>query len=50
MGMRQVKRLVTSPIPLLLEEGMNVRLLMFPDNDDPDSFSRKVRAKSLQII
>lgn len=29
-------------IPLLLEEGMNVRLLMFPDNDDPDSFSRKV--------
>lgn len=29
-------------IPLLLEEGMNVRLLMFPNNDDPDSFSRKV--------
>ncbi len=29
-------------IPLLLEEGMNVKLLMFPDNDDPDSFSRKV--------
>jgi DNA primase len=29
-------------IPLLLEEGMNVRLLQFPDNDDPDSFSRKV--------
>lgn len=29
-------------IPLLLEEGMNVRLLTFPDNDDPDSFSRKV--------
>lgn len=29
-------------IPLLLEEGMNVRLLSFPDNDDPDSFSRKV--------
>lgn len=32
-------------IPLLLEEGMNVRLLMFPDNDDPDSFSRKVTAQ-----
>lgn len=31
-------------IPLLLEEGMNVKLLMFPDNDDPDSFSRKVTA------
>nr|MBA4168748.1 DNA primase [Chitinophagaceae bacterium] len=29
-------------IPLILEEGMNVKLLMFPDNDDPDSFSRKV--------
>lgn len=29
-------------IPLLLEEGMNVKLLYFPDNDDPDSFSRKV--------
>ncbi|MCC6370137.1 MAG: DNA primase [Bacteroidia bacterium] len=32
-------------IPLLLEEGMNVKLLMFPDNDDPDSFSRKVTAE-----
>ena len=29
-------------IPLLLEEGMNVKLLMFPNNDDPDSYSRKV--------
>jgi len=29
-------------IPLLLEEGMNVKLLQFPNNDDPDSFSRKV--------
>lgn len=29
-------------IPLLLEEGMNVKLLFFPNNDDPDSFSRKV--------
>ena len=29
-------------IPLLLEEGMKVKLLQFPDNDDPDSFSRKV--------
>lgn len=35
-------------IPLLLEEGMNVRLLMFPDNDDPDSFSRKVTAEAFQ--
>ncbi|MEO6303815.1 MAG: toprim domain-containing protein, partial [Bacteroidia bacterium] len=29
-------------IPLILEEGMNVKLLLFPDNDDPDSYSRKV--------
>jgi len=35
-------------IPLLLEEGMNVRLLMFPDNDDPDSFSRKVTAQEFK--
>lgn len=35
-------------IPLLLEEGMNVRLLMFPDNDDPDSYYRKVGAQAFQ--
>jgi DNA primase len=35
-------------IPMLLEEGMNVRLLMFPDNDDPDSFSRKVGVEEFQ--
>ncbi|MBA3663750.1 MAG: DNA primase [Bacteroidetes bacterium] len=35
-------------IPLLLEEGMNVKLLMFPDNDDPDSFSRKVTIEEFQ--
>jgi DNA primase len=32
-------------IPLLLEEGMNVKLLQFPGNDDPDSFSRKVSSE-----
>jgi len=32
-------------IPLLLEEGMNVKLLMFPDNHDPDSYSRLVTAE-----
>ncbi len=31
-------------IPMLLEEGMNVRLLTFPNDDDPDSYSRKVTA------
>ncbi|MCC7301055.1 MAG: DNA primase [Bacteroidia bacterium] len=29
-------------INLVLEEGMNVRVLLFPDGDDPDSYSRKV--------
>jgi DNA primase len=29
-------------IDLILEEGMNVRVLLFPDNDDPDSYSKKV--------
>jgi DNA primase len=32
-------------IPLLLEEGMNVKLLQFPDNDDPDSYGRKVSSE-----
>ncbi|MBK7666712.1 MAG: toprim domain-containing protein [Sphingobacteriaceae bacterium] len=35
-------------IDLLLEEGMNVKVLMFPDNDDPDSFSKKVTAEQFQ--
>ena len=26
---------------MILSEGMNVRILLFPDNDDPDSFARK---------
>ncbi len=29
-------------IDLILEEGMNVRVVLFPDGDDPDSYSRKV--------
>lgn len=28
-------------IDLLLSEGMNIRILLFPDGDDPDSFARK---------
>jgi DNA primase len=35
-------------IDLLLEEGMNVKVLMFPDNDDPDSFSKKVSAEEFK--
>jgi len=29
-------------IDMILEEGMNVRVLLFPDGEDPDSFSKKV--------
>ena len=29
-------------IDLILEEGMNVRVLLFPDGDDPDSYSKKL--------
>ncbi len=28
-------------IPMVLAEGMNVRIVLLPDGDDPDSFSRK---------
>lgn len=31
-------------IDLLLEEGMNIRVLLLPDGDDPDSFARKHNA------
>ncbi|MCB9188671.1 MAG: DNA primase [Flavobacteriales bacterium] len=29
-------------IDLILEQGMNVKVVLFPDGDDPDSYSRKV--------
>lgn len=32
-------------IDLILEEGMNVRVLLFPDGDDPDSYSKKVTSE-----
>lgn len=35
-------------IDLILEEGMNVRVLLFPDNDDPDSYSKKVSAEAFR--
>ena len=31
-------------IDMLLEEGMNIKVLLLPDGDDPDSFSRKHNA------
>ena len=34
-------------IDLLLEEGLNVRVVLFPDGDDPDSYSKKVNSVEL---
>lgn len=35
-------------IDLILEEGMNVKVLLFPDGDDPDSYSKKVSSEQLK--
>ncbi len=35
-------------IDMLLAEGMNVKLLLLPDGDDPDSFARKHNAEQYQ--
>lgn len=34
-------------IDLILEQGMNVRVLTFPDGDDPDSYAKKVSSEEL---
>lgn len=34
-------------IDMVLEEGLNVKVLLLPDGDDPDSFSRKMSATEL---
>ena len=33
---------------MLLQEGMNIRILLLPDGDDPDSFSRKHSAEEFK--
>jgi len=35
-------------IDLILEEGMNVKVVLFPEGEDPDSFSKKVSTTELQ--
>jgi len=35
-------------IDLLLKEGMSVKVVTFPDGDDPDSYSKKVSSTELQ--
>ncbi len=34
-------------IDLILEEGMNVKVVLFPEGEDPDSFSKKVTTEEL---
>ena len=35
-------------IDMILEEGLNVQVLLFPDGDDPDSYSKKVSSTELK--
>jgi DNA primase len=35
-------------IDLILEEGLNVKVLLFPEGEDPDSFSKKVSSEELK--
>ncbi len=35
-------------IDMMLEEGLNVRIILLPDGEDPDSFARKHNASDLQ--
>jgi DNA primase len=35
-------------IDMLLEQGLNVKVLLFPDGDDPDSYSKKVGSDQFQ--
>lgn len=35
-------------IDLILEEGMNVKVVLFPDGEDPDSYSKKVSTTELE--
>jgi DNA primase len=35
-------------IDMILEEGMNVKIVLFPEGDDPDSFARKNRSADVE--
>lgn len=37
-------------IDLILEEGMNVKIVLFPDGDDPDSYSKKVSSAEFDLF
>ena len=35
-------------IDMILQEGLNVRVVLFPEGEDPDSYSKKVSASELE--
>lgn len=37
-------------IDMLLEQGMNVKVLLFPDGEDPDSYAKKVGSNQFQLF
>jgi DNA primase len=37
-------------IDLILEEGLNVKVLLFPDGEDPDSYSKRVNTEELKTF
>lgn len=37
-------------IDMILKEGMNVKVVLFPDGDDPDSFARKHSSEEIQAF
>lgn len=37
-------------IDLILEEGMNVRVVLFPDGEDPDSYAKRVSTEDLKTF
>ncbi len=37
-------------IDLILEEGMNVKVLLFPDGEDPDSYAKRVSSEELKAF
>lgn len=37
-------------IDMILEEGMNVKIVLFPDGEDPDSYARKHRSSDVEYF
>jgi len=37
-------------IDMILEQGMNVRIVLFPDGEDPDSYARKHRSSDIEAF